>query len=381
MPLATGDRLLVAYTDEPELYHERVVLAHLRGARYLIVTPDEDVYEESYEVSNEDIEAVRILPREGLPEGVVAADCYRFEEALSEDRVLRLREEGLRVLSLRGPDGIGLVDETAPRAFVGAAGALGQWRCGENTTGGRTRGEPVPLRVCPGTFRNNGKMVVRWDSEDVFIVWLSSDSLENRLKQQSPVDARVLHVRLRNGKRDREWSDAVHDGDETAYADWPLKRPRTTAWCMEFVSQQGTGIGNHHQVWRRSAGLGIQGYGVPEHELILEVCRLAVQYDQLNVKNSSAFDSLLRRAQTIEYAHADAVRDSLSGSTGNAKVNKGSGALTMEEADAFSGLAKGHGIMVCPRLLEFVKDDVKNQSELMKVMVKAREFRANLAKM
>ena len=36
--------------------------------------------------------------------------------------------------------------------------------------------------------------------------------------------------------------------------------------------------------------------------------------------------------------------------------------------------------MICPKLLEFVRDDVKNNSGLMKVMVKAREFRASLGK-
>ena len=38
------------------------------------------------------------------------------------------------------------------------------------------------------------------------------------------------------------------------------------------------------------------------------------------------------------------------------------------------------GTMVCPKLLEHVKEDIAKHSELMKSMLKAREFRAAMAK-
>ena len=54
--------------------------------------------------------------------------------------------------------------------------------------------------------------------------------------------------------------------------------------------------------------------------------------------------------------------------------------LTLEEQASFSGTARNEVSMVCPALLDFVREDVRASAELSKNLVKARESRAELIK-
>lgn len=71
-------RVLVEYAvGGPTLWHERLVLAHVADDRYIIVTPDGDVYEEELGLLNSDIRNIRVRARPGaVPAGVVAAQIY-----------------------------------------------------------------------------------------------------------------------------------------------------------------------------------------------------------------------------------------------------------------------------------------------------------------
>ena len=185
-----------------------------------------------------------------------------------------------------------------------------------------------------------------------------------------------------NGKRQRLWPEACADSSEVALADWPIKGPRTTSWCLQWLNQQPGGPIEHHHLWRRTGNLTTSDFGVTEHEIIMESLKFAVTVDQLNVCNSAAFETLLRRAQTIEYAHQEKMRDvpTNKGGQGGGK-NLGSGAtLTVEEQEAFAGASRPGVSMVCPRLLDHVKEDIARTSELMKSMLKAREWREAMSK-
>eukprot|EP00972_Heterocapsa_arctica_P057590 8496613-Heterocapsa_arctica.AAC.1 len=70
----------------------------------------------------------------------------------------------------------------------------------------------------------------------------------------------------------------------------------------------------------------------------MEAVRVAVTYDRVDITNLAAFEVLLRRAQTIEYAHMEKTRDQTTGK-GSAKGH-GGGSLTVEEQDAFAGTTK-----------------------------------------
>ena len=97
----------------------------------------------------------------------------------------------------------------------------------------------------------------------------------------------------------------MSDSVETEFTDWPVKGPRTVKWCLKYLNAQPGGPVEHHHLWRRTGGLTAADFGVTEHESIMEALKMSTTYDQYNVVNSAAFEVLLRRAQTIEYAHQE----------------------------------------------------------------------------
>ncbi len=78
MPLECGDRILVMY-DGFALYHERIILGHVKDSSYFVVMPDHDVFVEDFGEDNEDISAVRVLVGDVVPLDLrrAALHCFR----------------------------------------------------------------------------------------------------------------------------------------------------------------------------------------------------------------------------------------------------------------------------------------------------------------
>lgn len=92
-------RVLVEYAvGGPTLWHERLVLAHVADDRYIIVTPDGDVYEEELGLLNSDIRNIRVRARPGaVPAGVVAAQIYGLP-AWGAGQLQPFRDEAQRLV-------------------------------------------------------------------------------------------------------------------------------------------------------------------------------------------------------------------------------------------------------------------------------------------
>ena len=61
----------------PALWHERLVLRHVTGESYVVVTPDGDVFIEDLTLANDDLAGLRLGgPGGGHPVGIRAANIY-----------------------------------------------------------------------------------------------------------------------------------------------------------------------------------------------------------------------------------------------------------------------------------------------------------------
>ena len=69
-------RVLVKYYKTWAEWHERLVLLHLAGSQYLIVTPDGDLYPES--LSCPPMVGLQIWNGEAIPEGITDRQIYRM---------------------------------------------------------------------------------------------------------------------------------------------------------------------------------------------------------------------------------------------------------------------------------------------------------------
>ncbi len=121
-------------------------------------------------------------------------------------------------------------------------------------------------------------------------------------------------------------------------------------------------------MFRTTAKLQAESWGVGEHENIMKVIELAGQYDQLDLSNCAFAEALFRRAQTIEWTYNDRLREA------DAQATKDR--LSPEEFSAFSGFSKaGDLLMVAPTLLDHVKQQVEKDAAIMKNIRKTREER------
>ena len=56
-------QVLVRYdVAGPELWHERLVVAHIQNDDYVVVTPDQDVHYEELSLFNDDLIGIRVKP-------------------------------------------------------------------------------------------------------------------------------------------------------------------------------------------------------------------------------------------------------------------------------------------------------------------------------
>ena len=121
-------------------------------------------------------------------------------------------------------------------------------------------------------------------------------------------------------------------------------------------------------MFKTTAKLQTEQWGVQEHEQLMKYLELAGTYDQLDLSNCAFAEAILRRAQTIEWAYHDRLREADSASSKDK--------MSPEEFAAFSGFSKaGDLLMVAPQLLEHVKTQVEKDAAIMKNIRKAREER------
>ena len=83
--LQPGKRLLVKFSDDPQWWHERVLLYEVWSGEWMILTADDDEYSE---VLADWIEVHDISGKEKYPTGL-RGGVVRFSEAMSDDELLR----------------------------------------------------------------------------------------------------------------------------------------------------------------------------------------------------------------------------------------------------------------------------------------------------
>ena len=73
-------RLAVCYKTEPTLYCERVLLSHLQGEIYILLTPDREIIEENLSTVGESASlSVRRMRADGTALGAKDSECYTFD--------------------------------------------------------------------------------------------------------------------------------------------------------------------------------------------------------------------------------------------------------------------------------------------------------------
>lgn len=401
--MLTGRIALLEYNvPGPVVIHERLVLDHIADDDYIVCTPDRDIFCEQLSVQNPDLRSFRLRIQQGnrLPPGVVPGQVYGLPR-WSQNQLATIRADGSEeanaerarrgvgvappVVALGGGGALAVAPPAAPNATpipgndgvpqppgAGqvAAGSL-VWVAAEAAHGKRYGGHMD--EVADAMVRHAKTVHSIGDGKTIFCVCIGAEDVEEFNNRPSLCDGRVVS-RKQNalGSPEITLVEAVSKAVQFEMG-WKLTGPRTSKWCLNYLVVEGLGFEAHHERFRQLCRVESTTWGVQEHFQLSMMLRQLIQVDMVNGFNSLGVELMFRRVQTIEYAHSEKARESEARSSG--------GKLALEEQYMFGSLVRQAGtLMICPQLLQHVKEEVEKDVQLQKNLRKAKEERELAAK-
>lgn len=122
------------------------------------------------------------------------------------------------------------------------------------------------------------------------------------IMQRPPEDLRVIAVKYDwRGERHRSFAEAIDMMSEGAWADFPVKGPRSALWVGRFCKEHGGSPSVMHQAWKTNCKLTDQDNGVALHEMCCRLYEQACCYDQLNVGELAVAETSARAIQMTQW--------------------------------------------------------------------------------
>ena len=372
--------ILVRYNvGGPELWHERLALEHVSGEEYIIVTPDRDLYVEELSAANEDLLGVRVRARPArgvLPPGIAAGAVYPLPAwTAAELGVLRGEARQMLAAERNQRGGVAGAQAAAPAEADGAGSGkvveaypTGQlkWLSCEKL-GNFVYGQEI-TNVAEALVKDAKAVYDAGDGVRLFVQCVDGGGRDSFLGQNTKGDSRVLPVQWNAlGQPERTLKEVASLSREVEVK-WSLPGPRTSQWCINYLSIEGLGFEGHHQRLRQMCRLEPTSWGVQEHFQVSMALRQALLVDQLDGCNLLSTEVQFRRLQTIEFSYAEKAKD--------AEARGAGGRLSLEEQVSFGGVTRQFStLMICPSLLDHVKTETEKEAALAKSLRKAREER------
>ncbi|CAK0809116.1 unnamed protein product [Prorocentrum cordatum] len=390
--LRVGQRLLISYDVDPDLFHERLVLQrppNRPGCTYLVATPDGDLYEE--DLLDSGGEVFVLGPRGGLLGGMpAAATLYRFDAGYLAANKDRFIQEGRDELArIRADEGFAFVDAgdgpppplAAPAGgppgaaalmavdAPGAAGAGGppvRW-CVLESRFGKAAGDDVSDLV--GARFIQGDRGIIMIADGLFMCIARAGSFTKGADVDSKEqDVRTLAVRVdSHGRREATFQDVCKQLDSISISDWRISGPRTAVWLCRALSETGMSPTQRHYWWRNTIGLTVSDNGVDEHLFLSELLEWALCYDFLSFGSLIIAEHISRRYQLWEEVYSHTLMEREAGA---------SAAEWVDERRIFLGTHKSRGVaLVCPELQSYVACEMASSAAILKERRKGREER------
>ena len=388
------------------LYHVRFLGASAREPltpfAYVSRTPDGDYYEEDYGDQRNFEDIILETDFQTFP-GIGPGETYPFRAAPSvqeraawsahcQSIVARLVPGRIRALGV-APPGAVVANQVAPAGLANMAvqpvpvqvgppakldlawdripGAL-QWVLAESA-GPHNFGTRLD---CPAALVKGQRLIHNFNGlGPVFLKCIASEEVDGFLNLPSQWDSRLMPMEKHAlGKPERSLISVASTSREEKVLRSLQGDVRSAPWCIAFLQSEGLGFEGHHERLRQVAGVRGDAWGISEHFQIMMVAKLAFQIDQIDGVNCAFMESLLRRAQTIEFGWAERIKEK------EAK-GFGGGRLSLEEQTMFGGLVRqASTLMICPALIDFVRAEVEKEAKLQKALRMAREERESESK-
>lgn len=175
----------------------------------------------------------------------------------------------------------------------------------------------------------------------------------------------MLVIYVGKDQRQRNFASAAELATSSEYHDCTLPGPRTAQWLVLAISRTGFSPSARHWWWRQIMQCSIVDEGVDEHHTLCEMLENFGCFDQLNIGESMGIELVCRRIQMWEYVYQDRLQRAQHGSGSVAEIE--------ERSLCGSGGTSRAMSLVCPSLLDHIKEKLADRNSIRKEQRKARE--------
>lgn len=279
-------QVLLNYPADPNGFteHHRLLLARLGPGRWIAASPDHEL-----SVVDLNTHRHRILTRRSAFPADVANVVYAFDP-LSKVELEGLKRQARAMTVVLGEEDVDEIEELV-WVYADADSEL--------------LGKPVPVDKMQGAVTLGSRGLVDADGSTVGIeeIPLSETTSFAESKKSTLGDLRLIgrHVDSAD-KRFIQFKDAFPLLRQTDFKDWQFQGPRAAREFLSSINESGTDLGAYHLQWVKNSGVNTHRSVCHEHRNLVEVVRLALCKDQLDVSNLMCMELVVRRLVQLEVA-------------------------------------------------------------------------------
>ena len=283
-------------------FHHRILWYRVDGSTWIISTPDCDVYEENYD-------GMTVIPlTRNSPYPIQYAGAMYVPNAdalMNEYQDMKRQAENLALVR-------GCLDRPGIASGQDAR-AEGLWRVADVDS--KLFGNIIPNGDLSDPTRNTllevDGLKKRLHAKDGEILSLELVADFDKWKEAKRPglpggdagDLRLLGCeRLASGKRQMNLSKAIEAMHSETFPDWPHRGPRATREFLESVLENGGDLSTYHAAFMRKSGRSDHSASAHELKNLLQILKLSISYDQLDVSNIAAIEQTVRRILEIQIA-------------------------------------------------------------------------------
>lgn len=221
---------------------------------------------------------------------------------------------------------------------------------------GYIAGEQVEPKI--GDTRVGDRMLLSLDSGAIMAA--KRLSIDAAFAEQAALvsDARVMSPLMydNDGKRHREFGEAVRGMKQEISEDFPLRGDRTTAWLLRYIAEHGGTPDGRQTKWASEQKIDKDSAAYIVHDLCGLSLELAATWDQVDATNLASLEVVARLYQLTEET---------------------SGSMKIEGFEHFVGRdvsgSSRRGVALSPGIAKHTTDKLAQQTAILKERRKARE--------
>ena len=282
----TEPQVLIHFDQDPNQFyeHHRVLLKKLQPGRWVALTPDHEL-----EVVDLNVRRHHVLARRAAFPPHLVNNTYSFDP-LTRNELEAFKRQARTMAIVLGDEEI---KEVELRVWVFADHTSSKF----GATVDRAEVDRAVVLGSRGLVDLDGsiELIEEIDQKDL--------GTFKETKQGSLGDLRTIgqHEDSQQ-KRFIAFQDAHPLLRETSFKDWAFSGPRATREFLASILESGTDIGNYHHQWVKSSGVNMHSSVVHEHRNLVEMIRLGLCKDQLDLSNLMSFELGVRRLVQLEVA-------------------------------------------------------------------------------